>query len=201
MLKNEKEKNEIRKRSGAAALGCLAFLLTVVPGTVRDAGATDSAVDMGKKVYKERCLVCHGEKGNGKGPASAMQRSEKNGRILKVSPRDFTTGVFRFRSTPTGCMPVDSDLIRLVDLGITRSFMPPHNDKLTEEEKKAVIGHLKSFAKRWTEEAPCEAIPVKKPGYVGSRSSVEKGLLVYKKMKCWECHGDDGAGGGPKADK
>jgi hypothetical protein len=30
-------------------------------------------------------------------------------------------------------------------------------------------------------ESPCDAIPVKKPKYVGKRSSVEKGQQVYKK--------------------
>lgn len=175
-------------------------LMGMTQGAVNAYGG-EVAVDPGKKVYEERCLVCHGDKGNGKGPVGIIRRSEKGGRVLMVRPRDFTTGVFRFRSTPTGCMPTDNDLLRLVDTGITRSFMPAHKDKLTLEEKKAVIAYIKTFAKRWKEEAPCESIPIKKPNYVGSRSSVEKGQLVYKKMKCWECHGDDGKGGGTKADK
>lgn len=202
MLKvmEEKGKKAIKELLSAMAAGCLVFVVLLAPGA-KFAFAEDGVAETGKKVYHERCLVCHGEKGDGKGPASNMLRTEKNGRTLKVSPRDFTTGVFRFRSTPTGCMPIDEDLLRLVDTGITRSFMPPHQDRLTPEEKKAVVGHLKTFATRWTEEDPCDAIPVKKPGYVGSKASVEKGLLMYKKMKCWECHGDDGRGGGPKADK
>jgi len=203
--KEGKEMEEIWKRSNHIAfIVCLTLLLSVLMETgqgIKNAYAGDVVVDPGKKVFGERCMVCHGDKGNGKGPAGIIRNSEKGGRILLVRPRDFTTGVFRFRSTPTGCMPVDNDLLRLVDLGIPRSFMPPHKDKLSPEEKKAVIEYIKTFAKRWKEESPCEAIPVKQPKYVGSRSSIEKGLTVYKKMKCWECHGDDGRGGGGKADK
>jgi mono/diheme cytochrome c family protein len=203
--KEGKEMEEIRKRANLiASIACLTLLLSVLTITgqgIEKAYAGDSAADLGKKIFEERCMVCHGDKGNGKGPVGIIRSSEKGGRILMVRPRDFTTGVFRFRSTPTGCMPTDNDLLRLVDLGIPRSFMPSHKNILSSDEKKAVIEYIKTFAQRWKEETPCDAIPVKKPKYVGSRSSVEKGLAVYKKMKCWECHGDDGRGGGSKADK
>jgi mono/diheme cytochrome c family protein len=203
--KEGKEMEEKRKRSNhIVSLVCLTLLLQVLTITgqgIENAYAGDNAAGLGKKVFEARCMVCHGDKGNGKGPAGNIRSSEKSGRILIVRPRDFTTGVFRFRSTPTGCMPSENDLMRLVDLGIPRSFMPAHKDILTPDEKKAVIEHIKTFSTRWQEEEPCEVIPIKKPKYVGSRSSVEKGQAVYKKMKCWECHGDDGKGGGSKADK
>jgi mono/diheme cytochrome c family protein len=44
-------------------------------------------------------------------------------------------------------------------------------------------------------------IAVKKPGWVGSADSVMKGEKVYKDMKCWECHGNEGKGDGSKADE
>ncbi|MEW6410435.1 MAG: c-type cytochrome [Nitrospirota bacterium] len=157
--------------------------------------------DLGKNIYEERCMICHGAKGNGKGLAGVMKRAEKNGRIINVEPRDFTIGVFRFRSTPTGYLPTDEDLMFLIDKGITRSFMPPHKDQLTMEEKKAVIGYIKTFSTRWKEEEQGESIPVKKPRWVGSSKSVERGKKVYKEMKCWECHGEHGKGDGPKSDK
>lgn len=191
--------NKAQKR--ALVLFCSMLFSFVLTGTVQNTYGAESEAVSGKKIYEERCQICHGEKGDGKGLASNMRRMEKSGRILKVTPRDFTRGVFRFRSTPTGCMPADADLLRLVDVGITRSFMPGHKDELKPEEKKAVIEHIKTFSNRWKDEAPCDPISVKKPSWVGSKSSVEKGRIIYKKMKCWECHGDDGKGGGPKADK
>ena len=191
---------EHRANSGIRALCFLVSLMPAVAGLFATAAAAEEALS-GKQIYEERCLICHGAKGDGKGLATDMRRSEKSGRILKVTPRDFTRGVFRFRSTPTGCMPSERDLMRLVDGGITRSFMPPHKDDLSPEQKKAVIDHVKTFSNRWKDEAPCDEIPIKKPSWVGSRSSVEKGKKIYKDMKCWECHGDDGRGLGPKSDK
>ena len=47
------------------------------------------------------CVGCHGANGDGKGPAADM---------LIVKPRDFTKGIFKFRSTPSGTLPTDEDL-------------------------------------------------------------------------------------------
>lgn len=184
-----------------AFLICLLIFLTVTLNASGNAFGAENETAPGKKVYEERCMICHGAKGDGKGLVGIIKRAEKSGRVLDVRPRDFTTGVFRFRSTPTGCLPDDKDLMRLVDTGITKSFMPPHKDELSAEKKKAVIEYMKTFSERWREEEPCEGISVNKPKWVGTRASVEKGIRIYKEMKCWECHGDDGRGKGPKADK
>ncbi|GAB4410248.1 MAG: hypothetical protein OHK0032_05980 [Thermodesulfovibrionales bacterium] len=176
------------------------ILLSVLFLSFNDVLGAGEGVDLGKKVYEERCMICHGVKGDGKGLVGIMKRAEKSGRVLDVRPRDLTVGVFRFRSTPTGCMPTDDDLMQLMDRGITRSFMPSHKE-LPSEEKKAVIQYIKSFSSIWKESEPCKSIPIKKPKWVGSDSSVEKGRKIYKEMKCWECHGEDGRGKGPKSDK
>ena len=178
----------------------LSLILLISQQTGNAFGADAKKDDLGKKIYEERCQLCHGAKGDGKGLVSLMKRSEKSGRILEIKPRDFTLGAFRFRSTSTGCLPADQDLVLLVDKGIPRSFMPLHKDQLSKEEKKAVVEHIKTFAARWKEEEPCKSIPVKKPRWVGSKKSVEKGKKLYKEMKCWECHGETGKGDGPKAD-
>lgn len=189
-----------RRKDFRMALSLMLWPLLLVAGNDM-AYSAEGQADLGKKVYTERCMICHGEKGDGKGLVGVMRRAEKSGRVISVEPRDFTTGVFRFRSTGTGCLPTNDDLIRLVDRGITRSFMPPHKDELTKEEKAAVAEYVKTFSTRWKEEDPCQPIPVKKPKWVGSARSVEKGKRFYKEMKCWECHGDDGRGKGPKSDK
>jgi len=196
-------KGAIKKRGNiifSLMLLSLAFV-AAVPEAEKAYGAV-SAGDLGKRIYEERCMVCHGDKGDGKGLVGngIMRWAEKSGRVLTVYARDFTTGAFRFRSTPTGCLPTDDDLVRIIDSGVPRSFMPPHKE-LPIEEKKAVKEYIKTFSPRWKEDEPCKVIAVKKPGYVGSASSVEKGKKIYKEMKCWECHGDDGKGKGPKSDK
>lgn len=188
---------KLRNRIFAAMLLSI-VLVPAVRGTAEASGSEE----LGKKVYEARCSICHGSKGDGKGLVGngEMRWSEKSGRVLTVYARDFTTGVFRFRSTPTGCLPTEDDLVRIIDSGVPRSFMPPHKE-LPADEKKAVKDYIKTFSSRWKEDEPCKVIEVKKPGNIDSASSLAKGKKIYKEMKCWECHGDDGRGKGPKADK
>ncbi|MBF0318813.1 MAG: c-type cytochrome [Nitrospirae bacterium] len=169
-------------------------LMAVVVG--ESYGASEA--DVGKKVFERRCAFCHGLNGDGNGSAEFVSKKDK-GKIWKLYPRDFTQGVYRFRSTPTGSLPTDEDLMRIMTVGIPRSSMPAAKD-LSDAEKRAVIAHLKTLSKRWKDEQPGEAISVSnKPDWVGSPESVEKGALVWKEMKCWECHGEKGRGDGPKS--
>lgn len=176
------------------------ILMATLP-QIKDAYGMNAEMDAGKKVYAERCLICHGAEGNAKGPVGVIRRAEKNGRIIEIYSRDFTVGVFKFRSTPTGCLPSDDDLLKTIEDGIERSFMPGHKDGVSPEEREAVKEYIKFFSERWEEEDPCDPIAVKKPDWVGSPGSVEKGKKIYKEMKCWECHGYQGVGDGPKADE
>ena len=176
-----------------------AVLMAALPKT-KDAFGVETVIDSGKKVYQERCLVCHGVKGDGGGPAGIIRRAEKNGRVIEIYSRDFTVGVFKFRTTSTGCMPTDNDILRTISDGIERSFMPAHKDTLSSEEREAVKEYIKTFSEWWEEEEPCEAIAAKKPEWVGSPASTEKGKKIYKQMKCGECHGREGKGDGPGAD-
>ena len=157
-------------------------------------------VELGKKVYNSRCVICHGEKGDGKGLVGVIHRVEKSGLVWTIYPRDFTSGVFKFRTTPTGCLPTDEDLVRVIRQGIPRAGMPGHAD-LSKEEIRAVVEYIKTFSERWQEEEPCEPIKVSMPKWVGCPDSVAKGKEIYKRMKCWECHGMEGRGDGPKADQ
>ncbi len=184
--------------------GCSLLLLVLVvfvsiSGNAYAYGA-DNVADLGKKVYEERCLICHGDKGDGKGLVGALNRAERGGRVLNIQPRDFTVGVFKFRTTPTGCLPTDEDLLNIIENGISKSSMPSFKD-MSKEEKNAVKDYIKTFSARWEEEEPCKPIGLKKPKWVGKEDAIEKGKRVFKDMKCWECHGEDGKGKGPKADK
>jgi mono/diheme cytochrome c family protein len=76
--------------------------------------------------------------------------------------------------------------------------MPSHDD-VSKMDKKDVIEYLKTLSPRWEEEDSCDMIAANKPGWVGNAESVMKGEKVYKDMKCWECHGDEGKGDGTKA--
>ena len=145
----------------------------------------------GKRVYEKYCVGCHGEKGDGKGPAA---------RFLDPKPRDFTLGVFKFRSTPSGSLPTDQDLHRTLMRGVLRTSMPAWV-LVPEQEKIAVMEYIKTFAKDvWAESEPPRPLFIPEPPeYVGTPESTQRGKVVYEEMKCWECHGKEGKGDGPKA--
>lgn len=176
----------------------LAFAFT---GVTSDTYAADNkTIEKGKKVFEKYCVICHGPKGDGKGLMGIVSRYQKRGSVQTIYPRDFTTGVFRFRTTGTGCLPTNDDLLRVVSGGIPRAYMPSHED-VSLDERKAVIEYIKTFSKRWKEEGACKPFVVKKPAFVASAESIEKGKKLYKDMKCWECHGEQGRGDGTKSDQ
>ena len=63
----------------------------------------------GRKIYDEYCAACHGVNGNGKG-IDADQ--------MKTKPTDFTSGMYKFKSTPFGTLPTVEDIIRTLKLGV-----------------------------------------------------------------------------------
>src|SRR5919109_4965719 len=88
---------------------------------------------LGEKVYRENCAACHGDKGDGKGP-----QADK----LKTKPRDFTAGIYKFRSTPSGSLPLDEDIFRTISTGVRGTSMLAQL-QLTNEERRAVAQYLK----------------------------------------------------------
>lgn len=192
----------LRKRSkGVLLILCLLlFSWALVTLTQETENAYGADTELGKKVYESRCTICHGSKGDGNGAIGIIDKDKKSGRVWTIYPRDFTIGVFKFRTTPTGCLPVNKDILGIIKNGILRSGMPSHKD-VPSKEMDAVIAYLKTFSERWEEEEPCESISVKKPEWVGSLTSIKKGKKVYKEMKCWECHGYEGKGDGSKSDE
>lgn len=160
--------------------------------------AYEAQLKLGEQYYNVNCRMCHGKVGDGKGFVATIRYAEKNGRVLTTYPRDFTMGLYRFRTTATGCLPDDQDLKTIIKGGITQSFMPPQ-EEISEQDLAAVVEYIKSFSIRFEEEDLCEVIVANKPDYVGSAKSIDKGKVVYNNMKCWECHGYLGQGDGPKS--
>lgn len=118
-------------------------------GTSRVAGAADDLA-FGERVYRENCAACHGEKGDGKGPQADR---------LITKPRDFTLGIYKFRSTPSGSLPLDGDLYRIVTRGVRGTSMLAQL-QLSEQERRAVVRYIESFSKRFKEEKPGQAIAI-----------------------------------------
>jgi cytochrome c oxidase cbb3-type subunit 2 len=152
-----------------------------VPRTLR-------LVERGQEVYRQRCMGCHGEKGDGNGPAAAF---------LDPRPRDFTEPAFKFRTTPSGSLPTDGDLFRTITRGVRWTAMPTWHE-LHEKDRLAVIQFIKTFAPEvWKEpQEPPIVIPEPPPA---TPELVARGKEAFQRAKCWECHGNEGKGDGPSA--
>jgi mono/diheme cytochrome c family protein len=171
-------------------------ILTPVLGLALCVGAATAAApfapsaERGHNVYQKACAACHGETGNGKGQGAAP---------LNPKPRDFTSGIYKFRTTALGELPTDSDLLKVVTNGIPHSQMPSFKNVLTEQERVDVVAYIKTFSSEFAdaEEAP-EAIeipdaPASTPAYVA------EGKNVFMTLDCWTCHGPKGQGNGSAA--
>lgn len=149
---------------------------------------TPESLARGKAIYVKRCLVCHGEKGDGKGPVAPY---------LDPRPRDFIAASFKFRTTQSGEPPTDQDLFRIVTRGVPGTAMAGWTT-LSEQDRWLVIGYIKKFSDVFTEKGT-----VVKPAkeVTASAAVIAKGKDVYKRAKCWECHGQEGRGDGEAAPK
>jgi cytochrome c oxidase cbb3-type subunit 2 len=156
----------------------------------RPAHAGDVLLAEGREVYERYCAGCHGMAGDGRGPAADM---------LLVKPRDFTKGVFKFRSTPAGTLPTDDDLLRTITRGLARTSMPEWS-LLPERERRALVAYVKTFVPDWSERGAGTVVAIPSPpATLGSAESVARGREVYALLECTTCHGEHGLGDGPSA--
>jgi mono/diheme cytochrome c family protein len=145
---------------------------------------TISSID-GGKLYDARCASCHGKTGHGDGEDAGF---------LNPRPRDFTTGRYKFRSTETGSLPTDDDLARSITEGLHSTSMPSWKPFLSQEQVRALIGHIKTFSPRFASEQPRSITMTLEPP--ATPENAEAGRTIYEKLKCDACHGTDGRGTG-----
>jgi cytochrome c oxidase cbb3-type subunit 2 len=152
------------------------------------AGADSGDARAGKVVYERWCITCHGAEGNGQGEAAAY---------MSTKPRDYRQGTFKWRTTPSGSLPLDSDLEHTLLNGVYGTYMPSWRS-LDQRSREDVIAYIKTFAPRFASEKPQDPITIPAdPGY--SDESVKRGDAVYQKYNCSQCHGAGGRGDGPSA--
>jgi cytochrome c oxidase cbb3-type subunit 2 len=161
---------------------------TVPTGEYTTYNQRTSLLQRGLLVYDKYCAGCHGDYGDGQGPAAIR---------LLTKPRDFTSGIYKFRSTDSGSLPLEADLARTITRGLSRVSMPSF-PLLPERDKLAVIEYIKAFYPRWDEEKDRRRlVPVPKaPDDLASSDRVLRGRVVYLEMQCSKCHGVNGRGKG-----
>jgi cytochrome c oxidase cbb3-type subunit 2 len=181
-----------RKRAGRLIFrGSLLLLAAGVAGTGLGSSMAQDARSSGRQSYLKYCAECHGEAGRGDGP-----KAPNNPR-----PRDLTSGIFKFRSTPTGSLPTEEDLMRTITQGVPGTEMRAW-DALSQAERRALVEYIKTFSPRWKAQKPQTPISLPSPpGYLRSQASVAKGQALFRDAECTKCHGDNGEGDGPSADE
>ena len=138
----------------------------------------------GKAVYEHKCLLCHGEKGDGKGPGAEH---------LLPRPRDFTRGLYKIRTTANKT-PTDQDLFKIITDGMPGTSMPPWA-VLPEKDRWNLVAYLKTFAADAFKEAPKK---LELPKEVSSSAdSIKRGKEMFEAIECHKCHGTDGRADGP----
>lgn len=159
----------------AATLGLAATSAQARPGNE----------EKGETIYVKRCLQCHGEDGDGLGPAAER---------LNPPPRDFTMGQYKFRTTHfDDIVPNDEDLYRMVADGMPGTAMPGWTSLLSQDDIWDVIQYIKVFA-GIEEEVPEAQVDFGTQIASSAESIAEGDKLFHAGDRCSECHGNGGKG-------
>jgi DMSO reductase family type II enzyme heme b subunit len=145
----------------------------------------------GKVVYQKWCAGCHGDNGDGAGEGA---------RHMLPQPRDFTGAIYQIRSTASGQLPTDADLMRSIDEGLPGTAMPGWKTRLSDRERRDVIAYIKTFSTFFADTTlrPQPLDFGKAPGG-GGADALRIGRQFYDSIGCRKCHGDQGRGDGPSA--
>jgi DMSO reductase family type II enzyme heme b subunit len=146
----------------------------------------------GKIVYQKWCAGCHGDNGAGDGEAA---------RYMLPHPRDFTGAIYQIRSTASGELPTDADLLRAIDQGLPGTAMPGWKTRLSDRERRDVLAYLKTFSTFFADTTikPKALAFSRAPGGGSGADALRVGRQFYDSIGCRKCHGDLGRGDGPSA--
>ena len=171
---------------------------------MKDKIASQRAKMNSEDIYQLRCSICHGETGAGDGPAAEF---------LYPQPRDFTAGLWKYKTSPGDLPPRDIDLFNSIKSGLVGTSMPGWSKMFTDRQIDGLVTLIKQFdtSAIWapvdaddedfdddgrylkpdilviTEEEPTE-------GQIGySAESVALGKEVFEE-ECKKCHGQEGRG-------
>jgi len=84
----------------------------------------------GRALFLENCIGCHGEIGDGQGPAANAIKGPK--------PRNFTSGNFKRGSRP-------HQIFNTISNGSSGSMMPAWKEMLTEDERWSLVFYVQAL--------------------------------------------------------
>ncbi|MFP3948844.1 MAG: c-type cytochrome, partial [Longimicrobiales bacterium] len=178
------------------SIGSVAALIAILGATAAGPlpvgpvplAAQEGEVDA-QELYDQWCAGCHGVEGDGQGPAAEW---------MLPRPRDFTTSVYQIRSTASGELPTDEDILRVIDEGMPGTTMPGWEAILSRQERLALVDYVKSFSPFFESSSSPEPLDFG-DAPASSEERLEEGAEVYERIECYRCHGDVGRGDGASA--
>ena len=204
------------RRSCTFLLVCLGLLANSacrrsgLPAEVSESfsAADTTSVATGKDLFGNYCAQCHGDKGDGNGPAA---------KFLYPRPRNFGEAKFRIVSTANG-MPSDKDLLQVLNHGMPGSAMFPFAH-LSQDEKGLLLTYVRQLEKDLLIEharadsgenvdiaelgrdvdqliQPAADIPAPAEVLSPHQDSIVRGKQLYQAAGCVSCHGKTGKGDG-----
>lgn len=111
----------------------LAIVLSHLPILNEPTWAQDPSTDvsMGKAIYEQYCLKCHGAAGRGDGPQAQWQM---------VRPANFRSAASRSKS--------DEQLLSIITDGLIFSPMHAWGDRLTATQRHDVLAYIRLLAEQ-----------------------------------------------------
>ncbi|MCG8467858.1 MAG: cytochrome c, partial [Gemmatimonadetes bacterium] len=149
------------------------------------APAVAQDLEAGKVVYDAWCAECHGLTGLGDGSAAAA---------MLPQPRNFEQARYQIRTTGSGQLPTDADLLHVIENGLPGTTMPGWPN-LTPDETQDVIAYIKSFSRFFGQGDPPQPLEFG-PDPGGGAAALEAGAAAYLTLECEACHGATGRGDG-----
>ena len=154
---------------------------------------TPAELAQGRNLYQVYCAECHGDGGRG---------DSADAYFFDPRPRDFTRGIYKFRSTRTGQLPLDCDLFRTLSRGLPGTGMPawgqpPH--ALPQADLWKLVDYIESLSPRFRSPFAVGRKPVEIPAPPRpTREREASGRAQFERL-CARCHGTAGRGNGPVA--
>lgn len=142
----------------------------------------DETLHRGALLYRQHCLYCHGQNGDGGGPT---------GQFLNPKPRDFRTGLFKFRSsvkkdgdkldTSVLALPSRADLTKTIVQGVPTASMPAFH-LLPAADAEALVSYVIHLGLRGMTELNL-ARAINSGGSAGPDEATETVAKLLKKWK------------------
>jgi mono/diheme cytochrome c family protein len=137
----------------------------------------------GRLSYATYCAGCHGEKGDGNGPAA---------RFLNPKPRDFRVGRLKFATVPAGSAPRDDDYMKVLRYGLHGTAMPAW-ELLPLDEQRAIVTYIRMFYPDAAKDPPAAMLALPADPWYSANGQDQKAIAEGERLyhgfaACYSCH-------------